>query len=270
MTTPFPKLSIITPSYNQASFLDQTIKSVLDQNYPDLDYIIMDGGSQDGSVEVIKRHQAKLSFWESVRDKGQVDAINKGLRRATGDWVGWQNSDDYYLPGAFQSFAKAAQQNPDADLIIADIVLVDEVGKEIRDLRYVRPTFDSVFSEGMVLANQAAFWRRSLHERIGYLNESYNCSFDYDWFLRVLAVGKAVHVREHWGCFRYHDAAKTSTLAARFAEENRMIRGNRDPNAMSVAYHRLRRTALTLAAGDLAYIARGLLRRLRPDNSPKS
>ena len=261
--THLPKLSVITPSYNQADFLDETMKSVLDQDYPALEYIVVDGGSNDGSADIIKRQEDRLAHWESVRDRGQVDAINKGLKRATGEWVGWQNSDDYYLPGAFHSFARAARANPEAALIIADIVLVDEMGTPIRDLRYVRPTYSSVFAEGMVLANQAAFWRRSLHEEIGFLDESYNCSFDYDWFLRVLSAGKAVHVREHWGCFRYHGAAKTATLAARFAEENYRIRGNRYPGAISVAFHRFRRTALTIAAGDLSYVSRGLLRRLR-------
>lgn len=261
MAHSLPKLSIITPSYNQASFLDQTIRSVLDQNYPALEYIVMDGGSKDGSVDVIRQYEGKLFHWESVQDKGQVDAINKGLRLATGDWVGWQNSDDYYLPGAFHSFANAVRENPDAALIIADIILVDETGGTIRDLRYVRPTYQSVFAEGMVLANQAAFWRRSLHDKIGFLDQSYTCSFDYDWFLRILLEGKAVHVREHWGCFRYHDAAKTSMLASRFAEENYVIRGKKEPSSFSIAYHRMRRVALTLGAGDIRYVARGLTRR---------
>lgn len=261
--TDLPKLSVITPSYNQASFLDQTMMSVLDQEYAALEYIVMDGGSNDGSADIIKRHEGRLAHWESVSDRGQVDAINKGLRRATGDWVGWQNSDDYYLPGAFHSFAKAVQENPDAAIVIADIILVDEGGQSIRDLRYVRPTYSSVFAEGMVLANQAAFWRRSLHEKIGFLNECFTCSFDYDWFLRVLAEGKAVHVREHWGCFRYHDAAKTARLAERFGEENFRIRGNRIPSNLSIRYYRLRRTALTLAHGDVPYVFRGLRRRFR-------
>lgn len=260
--TDLPKLSVITPSYNQASFLDQTMTSVLDQEYAALEYIVMDGGSNDGSADIIKRHERRLAHWESVSDRGQVDAINKGLRRATGDWVGWQNSDDYYLPGAFKSFAHAVRANPDAVIVIADIILVDSTGVPIRDLRYVRPTYSSVFAEGMVLANQAAFWRRSLHDRIGFLDESYNCSFDYDWFLRVLAQGKAVHVREHWGCFRYHEAAKTAMLAARFGEENFRVRGDRIPSNLSIGYHRLRRTVLTLAHGDFSYVFRGILRRL--------
>lgn len=262
MNAELPSLSIITPSYNQAPFLSATIESVLQQSYQPLEYIIMDGGSSDGSIDIIKNYQDQLTHWESGKDGGQVHAINKGLRLATGDWVGWQNSDDFYLPGAFHAFARAAQKDKDAVLIIADIVLVDANGRAIRDLRYVRPTYSSIFSEGMVLANQAAFWRRSIHDEIGFLDETYNCSFDYDWFLRVLKQGRAVHVREHWGCFRYHDAAKTALLESKFAEENFRIRGFRTPSMALIGLHRLRRTVLTVTQGDYSYVLRGLLRRI--------
>ncbi len=257
----FPTLSVVTPSFNQAAFLRQTLDSVLDQNYPGLEYLVIDGGSTDGSREILQAYDGRLDHWVSEKDSGQVDAINKGLRRATGEWVGWQNSDDFYLPGTFHSFARTVRDNPDADLVIADIVLVDEHGGPIRDVRYVRPTYGSAFAEGMVLANQAAFWRRSLHERIGYIDESYNCSFDYDWFMRILQHGRAVHVREHWGCFRYHDQAKTSTLGEQFTRENHAIRGGRVPSRLSRSYYQLRRLALMLSYGDFGYVARGLRRR---------
>ncbi|MDA9389913.1 glycosyltransferase involved in cell wall biosynthesis [Bradyrhizobium sp. USDA 3311] len=257
----FPTLSIITPSFNQATFLPQTLDSVLKQKYPKLEYIVIDGGSTDGSREIIESYSDRLTFWVSEKDRGQVHALNKGLQRATGDWVGWQNSDDFYLPGAFESFAVATQRYPDADIVVADIVLVDEAGTPIRDVRYVKPTYESVFAEGMLLANQAAFWRRALHERVGFLDERYNCSFDYDWFIRLLKCGRAVHVREHWGCLRYHDQSKTSVLAEHFAKENLAIRGGHAPSGLSVAYSQLRRLALTLARGDIGYVMRGLRRR---------
>lgn len=149
----FPTLSIITPSFNQAAFLPQTLDSVLNQKYPKLEYIVIDGGSTDGSREIIESYSDRLTFWVSEKDRGQVHALNKGFQRATGDWVGWQNSDDFYLPGAFESFAVATQRYPDADIVVADIVLVDEAGAPIRDVRYVKPTYESVFAEGMLLAN---------------------------------------------------------------------------------------------------------------------
>ncbi len=260
-TASFPTLSIVTPSFNQAPFLPQTLDSVLDQKYPELEYIVIDGGSTDGSREILESYNDRLTFWVSEKDRGQVHALNKGFERATGDWVGWQNSDDFYLPGAFESFAVATRRYPDADIVLADIVLVDEAGAPIRDVRYVKPTYESLFAEGMVIANQAAFWRRALHERVGFLDEQYNCSFDYDWFMRLLKSGRAVHVREHWGCLRYHGQSKTSVLTERFAKENLAIRGGRAPSGLSVAYSQLRRLALMLAHGDIEYVMRGLWRR---------
>ncbi len=110
----WPKISIVTPSYNQAEFLERTILSVLNQNYPNLEYIIIDGGSTDGSVEIIKKYEKFLAYWVSEKDKGQADAINKGFKRATGDIVAWQNSDDTYSPDALQSVAGFFRQNPNA------------------------------------------------------------------------------------------------------------------------------------------------------------
>jgi glycosyltransferase involved in cell wall biosynthesis len=129
-TASFPTLSIITPSFNQAAFLPQTLDSVLNQKYPKLEYIVIDGGSTDGSREIIDSYSNRLTFWVSEKDRGQVHALNKGLQRATGDWVGWQNSDDFYLPGAFESFALATQRHPDADIIIADIVSPMRLGAD--------------------------------------------------------------------------------------------------------------------------------------------
>ena len=133
----YPKITVITPSFNQAEFLERTIKSVLDQNYPNLEYIIMDGGSTDGSVEIIQKYEKYLKFWASEKDNGQSHAINKGLKIATGEWVSWQNSDDIYYPGAFKSAAVAAQTHPEVGLIIGDVNLIDEKDRLIRDMHYV-------------------------------------------------------------------------------------------------------------------------------------
>jgi glycosyltransferase involved in cell wall biosynthesis len=133
-----PKISIITPSFNQVEFLERTIRSVIDQDYPNIEYIVIDGGSTDGSVDLIKKYEHRLAYWVSEMDRGQAHAINKGLERATGDWVAWQNSDDTYYPGAFSQLIKAAQDNCNAKLIIGNMNLIDRDDVFLRDLK-VRP-----------------------------------------------------------------------------------------------------------------------------------
>lgn len=258
-----PKITIVTPSYNQACFLERTIRSVLDQGYPNLEYIVVDGGSTDESVEIIKDYERYLSYWVSEPDQGQAHAINKGLKKATGDWVTWQNSDDIFYPGAFQGLARAASINPRADLIIGDMMLIDENDREIRDIRYVRPTYSALLAEGMVLTNQAAFWRRSVHAEIGFLNETLECGFDYEWFLRLLQRYKAQHVSQIWGGLRMHCATKTSRMPETFAEEYHAIRASRRASRWLRRAYQLRRLALMAAKGNIRYIARGALRRLK-------
>ena len=261
--TGYPEISVITPSFNQGVFLERTIKSVLDQNYPNLQYLIIDGGSTDDSVNIIKKYESSLFYWVSERDRGQADAINKGLRRATGEWVAWQNSDDIYYPGVFHQIAKTAELHPEVDLIIGNLLLIDATDHPLRDLHYVRPTYNSLVAEGMVLANQAAFWRRSLHDRIGYLDDQMDYSFDYEWFLRVLKGRKAVHVNQTWGGFRVHEMAKTNNPKRRFVEENRQILQGKKISRGFLFRYRLRRMLLLLAQGDFYYVARGVMRRLR-------
>lgn len=262
MTLSWPRITIITPSFNQATFLERTILSVLEQKYPNLEYIVIDGGSSDGSVDIIRKYENRLAFWVSEPDLGQAHAINKGLKRATGDWVSWQNSDDIFYLEAFMRVAQTAIQYTQAQLIIGDINLIDEQDSVIREMRYVRPTYESLLAEGMVLTNQAAFWRRSLHARIGWLDESLHYGFDYEWFLRVLReTNQAVHIPRALGALRYHDATKTNLSAALFAEEYHSILGGRIVPGWKKSIYQARRMLLTLANGNFAYVLRGIKRR---------
>lgn len=262
MNLDWPRISIITPSFNQAEFLERTILSVLEQDYPDLEYIVIDGGSTDGSVDIIRKYESRLAFWVSEADQGQTHAINKGLKRATGDWVAWQNSDDIFYPDAFRRVALAAKRYQKAELITGDINLVDQSDNLIREMKYVRPTYEALLAEGMVLTNQAAFWRRDLHSRIGFLDESLHYGFDYEWFLRVLReTNQAIHLPYCLGALRYHDATKTSRCQPLFdAEYRRIVNGREVPGWKKTAY-RARRLFLTLADGHFGYVIRGLRRR---------
>ncbi len=257
MTEHFPRITIVTPSYNQAAFLERTIDSVLSQGYPNLEYIVVDGGSTDGSVEIIERYARHLAWWVSERDRGQVDAINKGLVRATGEWVAWQNSDDVYLPGALRAVGRAALRAPRRGVIAGCIHLIDAHDRMLRELRYVRPTYRSLLAEGMTIANQAAFWRRTLHERVGWLDPRYDCSFDYEWFLRLLRVTGCAYIDRPLGALRMHDETKTHNRAAAFDEQNRLIRGGVEPSRVARAAYRMRRAAGLLVRGHVRYVVRG-------------
>lgn len=265
-----PKISIVTPSFNQAPFLERTIRSVLDQGYENLEYIIIDGGSNDGSVDIIRKYSGRLAYWVSEPDGGQSDAINKGLRRASGDWLAWQNSDDVYYPGAFASLARAAAAHPRTSLITGDMAMIDLDDRRLHEQRYVRPTYGALRAEGMILTNQAAFWRKGVHERIGYVSETLTCAFDYEWFLRVTERFDAWHVPEIWGGLRIHDTTKSTQLAQRFAEEMEIVRRERPFPQWKIPLYRARRAMLMLMRGDVRYVAGGVAGRLRSALTGKS
>lgn len=256
-----PKLSIITPSFNQAEFLERTICSVLDQGYKNLEYFIIDGGSTDGSVEIIRSYEAHLTGWISEPDRGQAHAINKGLRQATGEWVAWQNSDDIFYPGAFSTIAKAATDLHDADLIIGNINLIDSDDFILREMKYVRPTYRALLAEGMVLTNQAAFWRRGVHKELGYLDETLDCGFDYEWFLRLLHDHRAVHIDALMGGLRLHDQTKTHNRRSVFESEYQTVLRGRETGPIVKFYYLARRLLLTLLQGNIGYVLRGAKRR---------
>lgn len=259
----YPKITVVTPSYNQAQFLERTINSVLDQNYPNLEYIIVDGGSTDNSVDIIRRYEDKLAWWVSEPDNGQTDAINKGLKRATGDWISWQNSDDVYYPGAFHELAIAASKNLDAELIIGNMMLIDENDKPLRDICYVRPSYKALLAEGMVLTNQSAFWHRNLHDKIGLLSSDLHYGFDYEWFLRITQNTKCEHINSIWGALRIHGETKTTLHPQNFIDEYEIILDGRKLPDWQKKLYKIRRLWLMILQGNFHYILRGLIRHMR-------
>ena len=217
-----PKISIITPSYNQAKFLERTILSVLNQNYPRLEFIVIDGGSTDGSVEIIKRYEKHLTYWESAKDRGQSHALNKGFARATGDYVGWQNSDDLYYPGALLKLGEAASHGRPS-IVSGNLLVADANNKVLRRVHYTPMTRRELTVIKASIPNQSALFRRDLFERLGSIDESMRYCMDLELWSRLLKEGPNKVVPSAYGVYTSHDETKTALLDDVHRSERAMI-----------------------------------------------
>lgn len=206
----WPKISIVTPSYNQGQFIEETIRSVLLQGYPNLEYIIIDGGSTDNSVEIIRKYEPWLHYWISEPDNGQSEALNKGFSKATGEIIGWLNSDDLYAPGAVAAGTDSLSQYPEAAFVYGDWLFVDEFSDEIIYKPTRQVSVRDLLLEGCLIPQQSTFFRRSILMGIGGLDPDLNFAMDYDLFLRLLSRYPARRVAGKWGKFRLSTVTKTS------------------------------------------------------------
>ena len=211
-------ISVITPSFNQAAYLKQTMDSVLSQNIPDMEYVVIDGGSTDGSVELIRSYENRLNNWVSEKDRGQADAVNKGAARTTGDVIGWLNSDDLYLPGALQKALDYLSSHPDVEAVYGDVISIDGDGKMINVMR-----FDQYSAEDLmtfrVISQPGVFFRRSAWEKAGGLDLSYHYMLDHHLWLRMISRGKFVYLPEPLAAARFHSAAKNRAHTEDFGKE---------------------------------------------------
>jgi len=205
-----PKITVVTTSYNQGRFLEQTILSVIGQQYPNLEYIVMDGGSTDNSVEVIKKYESHLTHWESEKDRGQAHALNKGFALATGSILGWLNSDDFYLPGTL-SFVAGQLDEHKPELVFGNCLhFVDDQQRAYgSDVRREHETRDLRLADYII--QPSSFWTRELWLKAGVLDESLHFGFDWEWFIRAMKAGGAFRpVDRYLSAYRIHGEHKTS------------------------------------------------------------
>ena len=205
-----PLVSIITPSFNQARYIEATIQSVLGQDYPRIEYIIVDGGSTDGTPDVIKKYEDKLAFWVSEKDKGQTDAINKGFARAKGDILAWINSDDTYEPGAVSAAVSYLAAHPDVGMVYADCNFINEEGRVIGKFGSAQ-TDSRLLRQGYVhIPQQTMFFRADLWRQVGPLDPSFYFAMDYDLWTRLVARAPLKYLPgQVWANFRLHTSGKT-------------------------------------------------------------
>src|SRR5690349_4781860 len=218
MLTQQPLVSIITPSYNQALYLEQTIQSVLGQDYPRIEYIVVDGASTDNSFEIIKKHNERLAYWISEKDSGQAEAINKGFARARGEILAWLNSDDYYLPDTVSAVVRCFEENPDVVMAYGDMLAVDGDGQTINLLKYKQLSLKDLLCF-QIIGQPSVFFRRSALEKTGLLDTSFHFMLDHHLWIRLAQQGNVMHVPQVWSAARYHAQAKNRARAVEFGRE---------------------------------------------------
>ena len=220
------RISLVTPSFNQGEFIERTIESVLSQRGDfELDYSIVDGGSTDTTLAVLRRYEGRLSY-VSEKDDGQVDAINKGLSKTTGDIVGWLNSDDVLQPGALAAVAAAFQAHPEREWLHGRCEIIDPSDRPVRKwvslykhLRAKNHSFENLITENYV-SQMTVFWRRSVHAQIGYLDPALHYAFDYDLWLRLAQRGAPLYLPEKLACFRWYPTSKSGAMFERQFRED--------------------------------------------------
>ena len=204
-----PLVSIVTPSYNQGHFLEATIRSVLEQDYPAIEYIIVDGGSKDNSAEIIQRYADRLAWWVSEKDKGHADALNKGFAHANGEILAWLNSDDTYFPGAVSEAVAFLLDHPEVGMVYGDANFIDDAGKTTGRFTSRQTDYRRLLRGSVHIPQATTFFRAGLWRQVGPLDLSLFFSFDYDLWVRLAKVSELRYVPRLWANFRMHSQGKS-------------------------------------------------------------
>jgi glycosyltransferase involved in cell wall biosynthesis len=241
VTGKLPKISIVVPSFNQAKYIELTLRSILDQNYPNLELIVIDGGSKDESPEIIRRYESQIEFWRSEPDGGQTQGIIKGMAHATGEILCFLNSDDLFEPGALTEVGEYFAAHPDVDAVYGDTLWIDADGKPLRPQREIPfNRFIWLYTYNYV-PGMSMFWRRSIYERAGGFNPEYQLAFDADLWIRFSDHGKIGHVKRQWSRMRFYLEQKNRRLREASDREEMHIRSRYFRNQTVPATYGIRR-----------------------------
>jgi glycosyltransferase involved in cell wall biosynthesis len=268
------RFSVVMPSYGHARFIRRSIHSVLNQNHPGTELIVIDGGSSDGTQAILEEYGPEIAYWRSERDRGQSDALNKGFRRAGGDIFGWLNSDDIYLPGAFADVERFFIERPEVQVVYGDWYTIDaddRITERFLGLSYSRRR---LITEGFFCNAQSMFWRRALHQRLGDFDLRLHYTMDYDLMLRMTTRAPArafLRIDRPLGCFRVYAGQKTGAANEKVAQEHRLIaqRAGTDwkyahTGRLLRQYFRGKRVVEHLWRGRIDYLWSRLMARLPP------
>jgi glycosyltransferase involved in cell wall biosynthesis len=273
----YPKISIIIPSYNKGDFIEKTILSILNQNYPNLECIIIDGGSIDNTIDIIKKYDKYIACWVSEKDNGQSEALNKGFSRATGELVNEQDADDIFLPEAFLQVAELYKKNPQADIIFGNRLDIDECDNVIGEIKYTKFSRVVYRYDGMSIGPQSAFWKRELFNKIGMYDPDLHLAMDYEFFMRaVVAQAKFQYVPYCFSAMRRYWGSKTSQflntaphkkewdlINARYGKKEYLSK----PLKMYALFYR---TVCYILQGDGGYVWNGFKRRTNTERKKMS
>jgi len=236
-----PLISIITPSYNQSDYLEKAMVSVLNQDYPNLEYIIVDGNSTDGSQDIIKKYVNRLAWWVSEKDNGQADAFNKGLMHAGGKYIGWLNSDDLYLDGVVSEAIELLELNPEIAFVFGDVQSINEIGEITNIMKYGNWSLVDLMQFKMI-GQPAVFMRKDLLVSTGGLDTSYHFLLDHHLWLRLASNAQIKYSNKIWAAARFHATAKNVAHAAEFGNEAyrlvEWMEKNPDLNQIFMANHK--------------------------------
>lgn len=241
----WPKVTVVTPSFNQGDYLEETIRSVLLQGYPNLEYMVIDGGSTDQSVSIIRRYEPWLTYWTSKKDKGQAAAINEGFRQAGGNYIAWLNSDDVFLPGAIKYAVEAFRDTPNAGMVYGDVDVIDEKSTKIGSFEPVKYNFEDLLTMKIILPQQAAFFNKTALDTLGLLDENLIYAMDVELFIRIGSRFKITPIHQTTALFRITSHSKGVTAKMNWCSEFiTIIEGFYCKSDLSLNYSKFKKKAM--------------------------